>query len=86
MNIQSTETKANLSQLGVAPTVKEVADFFKRDVVTIYRHLYRGDFEVVLGFGVARISIGSIERFLNRTGPYRPRKLTRKIKESTGAI
>jgi hypothetical protein len=89
MQIQSAEItypKFDLSKLGVAPTVKDVATFFNRDEVTIYRHLYRGDFDVIQGFGVTRISIASIEKFLSRTGPYKPRKRARKIKEAAAAV
>ena len=63
----------NVTQLGVAPTIAEVADYLKLHPATIYRRIYEGKLEVLAGFGRLRICPRSLERFLSRTRTHQPR-------------
>jgi hypothetical protein len=76
---ESEPKPSQLSELGPAPSVSQVAQFFNQHESTIYRHLYAGDFEVIKGFGRVRVCPRSIEKFLSRVGTHTPRKRSREV-------
>jgi Helix-turn-helix domain len=78
-HLESECTTSQLSELGPAPTVGQVAEFFNQHPSTVYRHLYAGDFEIIKGFGRVRICPRSIEKFLGRVEVYTPRKRRQEV-------
>ena len=65
------ETQPNI---GPAPSVAEVAELFKLHPSVVYRMIYAGKLEVISGFGRLRVCPKSINRLLNRSTTYTPKK------------
>jgi hypothetical protein len=73
----NTTTQPQLT-LGPAPSVAEVAELFKLHPSVVYRMIYAGKLEVISGFGRLRVCPKSIERLLNRSTTYTPKKARRR--------
>jgi excisionase family DNA binding protein len=58
-------------------TVAEAAKLLGVHPVSVYRRLYSGEIKVLSGFGRLTIPEAEIEKFLNRTVAYTPRKRKR---------
>jgi hypothetical protein len=83
---ESIGTTRHIGALGVAPTVKDVAELLKLDTSCIYRMLYAGKLDVITGFGRTRICAKSVERFLGQTGEHFPRRSPQRGVRQTEAL
>lgn len=60
-----------------AYTIEEVAQLMGCNKVTVYRKLYRGELKVLKGFGRLMVPAGELDRYLNQTVEYTPRRIQR---------
>jgi hypothetical protein len=59
-----------LPLIGPQPDIGKVADFLGESRETIYRKLRLGELEIIKGYGITRISLPSLVKYLNSSQSY----------------